>query len=53
MKSSTYCPRALPAELSMVISLTAKVEAPSMLISCTGEFLKFKPVMDDVVKLWA
>ena len=50
-KASVLCPRAVPAELSMVRLLTVKSVAELMLMSWTGEFKNLSPVMDEDFKL--
>lgn len=52
-KASVLCPNESPSALSIVISVTASVDAPLIDISWTGEFLNDNPVMVEVVKLWA
>ena len=52
-KASVLCPREAPAELSMVRSVTVKSVAELIDMSWTGEFLKLRPVMEELFKLWA
>lgn len=46
-KASVLCPKLVPAELSIVISVTAKVSASLMDINWTGELTKLRPVIEE------
>jgi hypothetical protein len=47
-KASVLCPREVPAELSMMRLVTVKSVAELMLINWTGEFLKLRPVIEEL-----
>jgi hypothetical protein len=49
-KASVLCPRDAPAELSIVRSVTVRSVAELMLMSWTGEFLKLRPVIEELVR---